>query len=46
MTRRRKGGDPTPPPAARTLQPQPGPQTQFFESPADIVIYGGAAGGG
>lgn len=26
--------------------PQPGPQTQFLSSPADIVIYGGAAGGG
>jgi predicted phage terminase large subunit-like protein len=29
-----------------TIGPQPGPQTLFFESPADIVIYGGAAGGG
>jgi len=29
-----------------TLAPQDGPQTAFFESPADIVIYGGAAGGG
>lgn len=28
------------------LAPQPGPQTQFFTSPADIIIYGGAAGGG
>lgn len=26
--------------------PQTGPQTAFFESPADIVIYGGQAGGG
>lgn len=26
--------------------PQPGPQTHFLESPADIVIAGGAAGGG
>lgn len=26
--------------------PQPGPQTAFFESKADIVVYGGAAGGG
>ena len=26
--------------------PQVGPQTQFYESEADIVIYGGAAGGG
>lgn len=32
----------------RTLypSPQPGPQTMFLESEADIVIYGGAAGGG
>ncbi|MCD0156274.1 phage terminase large subunit [Deinococcus sp. 6GRE01] len=28
------------------IAPQPGPQQQFFESLADIVIYGGAAGGG
>ena len=28
------------------LAPQPGPQTMFMTSPADIVIYGGAAGGG
>lgn len=28
------------------LAPQPGPQTMFMASPADIVIYGGAAGGG
>lgn len=28
------------------LTPQPGPQTMFMCSPADIVIYGGAAGGG
>jgi predicted phage terminase large subunit-like protein len=26
--------------------PQPGKQTEFLSSPADIVIYGGAAGGG
>lgn len=26
--------------------PQPGPQTAFLQSDADIVIYGGAAGGG
>lgn len=30
----------------RTLQPQKGPQEMFLSSPADIVIYGGAAGGG
>ena len=28
------------------LSPQPGPQTEFSESSADIVIFGGAAGGG
>jgi len=28
------------------LEPQLGPQTQFMRSSADIVIYGGAAGGG
>ncbi len=26
--------------------PQPGPQAAFLASPADIAIYGGAAGGG
>jgi predicted phage terminase large subunit-like protein len=28
------------------LRPQPGPQEAFLASPADIAIYGGAAGGG
>ncbi len=28
------------------IGPQPGPQTKFLESPADIVIFGGAAYGG
>lgn len=28
------------------LKPQKGPQEEFLSSPADIVIYGGAAGGG
>lgn len=28
------------------IYPQPGPQEQFLMNPADIVIYGGAAGGG
>lgn len=28
------------------IAPQPGPQTAFLKSIADIVIYGGAAGGG
>lgn len=30
----------------RKIRPQPGPQTEFCSSVADIVIYGGAAGGG
>lgn len=28
------------------IRPQAGPQTKFLASPADIVIYGGGAGGG
>ena len=28
------------------IKPFPGPQTEFLSNPADIVIYGGAAGGG
>jgi predicted phage terminase large subunit-like protein len=28
------------------MSAQPGPQTDFLQSPADICIYGGAAGGG
>ena len=28
------------------LAPQPGPQTKFLATPADIALYGGAAGGG
>lgn len=28
------------------IRPQPGPQEAFLSSPADIVFYGGAAGGG
>lgn len=31
---------------AETIRPQPGPQTAFLSSPADICIYGGGAGGG
>src|SRR5437016_7311297 len=31
---------------ANELRPQPGPQEQFLSSPADIAIYGGAAGSG
>lgn len=30
----------------RTIGPQPGRQTQFLSTPADIAIYGGSAGGG
>jgi predicted phage terminase large subunit-like protein len=35
-------------PQAQTIQigPQPGPQTDFLASSADIVIYGGSAGSG
>lgn len=32
--------------AENEIRPQPGPQTAFLSSRADIVIYGGAAGGG
>lgn len=28
------------------IKPQPGPQTQFLATPADVALYGGAAGGG
>ena len=28
------------------IEPQPGPQRQFLETPADIAVYGGSAGGG
>lgn len=31
---------------AETIKPQPGPQTAFLSSAADIAIYGGGAGGG
>jgi len=34
------------PPAENVIRPQPGPQEMFHSSSADIVIYGGAAGGG
>lgn len=34
------------PPAPQIIRPQPGPQEQFLSTPADIAIYGGAAGGG
>ena len=32
--------------AANTIKPQPGPQSQFLGSAADIAIFGGGAGGG
>ncbi|MFK0273665.1 phage terminase large subunit [Ensifer sp. NPDC090286] len=32
--------------AQTVIRPQPGPQTSFLASPADIAIYGGSAGGG
>lgn len=31
---------------SRELRPQPGPQTRFMESTADIVLFGGSAGSG
>ena len=30
----------------KTIKPNPGPQQRFLSSPADIAIFGGAAGGG
>jgi predicted phage terminase large subunit-like protein len=30
----------------KAVRPQPGPQTRFLANPADVVVYGGAAGGG
>ena len=38
--------DPLAEPKTTNLSPQPGPQTAFLSSSADIAIYGGAAGGG
>jgi predicted phage terminase large subunit-like protein len=35
-----------PQPKQRMIGPQPGPQTEFLRTPADICIYGGQAGGG
>jgi len=32
--------------AVKEIRPQPGPQMKFLTSPADIVFYGGSAGGG
>src|ERR1700737_159481 len=34
------------PPARTTIAAQPGPQTGFLQTAADVCIYGGAAGGG
>ncbi len=34
------------PPFSQAIRPQAGPQEAFLSSPADIVIYGGGAGGG
>lgn len=31
---------------ARVIAPQPGPQTALLASPADVVVFGGGAGGG
>src|SRR5258707_7624627 len=33
-------------PFTATISAQPGPQTEFLQTAADICIYGGAAGGG
>src|ERR1700739_1622626 len=33
-------------PFAATIAAQPGPQTEFLRTAADVCIYGGAAGGG
>src|SRR5438874_11489036 len=33
-------------PFTATMSAQPGPQTEFLRTAADICIYGGAAGGG
>lgn len=40
------GKDAHPKPAVVEIRPQEGPQTSFLASPADIVIFGGSAGGG
>jgi predicted phage terminase large subunit-like protein len=37
---------PTIPADAIVIRPQPGPQTQFLSCDADVVFYGGSAGGG
>lgn len=35
-----------PPTNDRDIQPQPGPQMQFLQNGASVVVYGGMAGGG
>src|ERR1700745_3329121 len=40
------GGGPMTETPTATISAQPGPQTEFLRTPADICIYGGAAGGG
>ena len=37
---------PARPRKAVVIRPQSGPQEAFLASPADIALYGGAAGGG
>lgn len=34
------------PPAENIIKPQAGPQMDFLKSSANIVFYGGSAGGG
>ena len=34
------------PSSTATIAAQPGPQTEFLQTSADICIYGGATGGG
>lgn len=31
---------------SRAVKPQPGPQEEMLRNPADIIVYGGSAGGG
>lgn len=42
----RKTSPPPPRPEPKRIGPQPGPQTLFLTTKADVAIYGGAAGGG
>lgn len=45
-TNRKKTNAPVARPYLKVIKPQAGPQEAFLSSSADIVIYGGAAGGG